>query len=119
MATTAPIESGIVLKQGDTFYYSFPVTDDDANPVTGLEGNFKSQVYDRAGSGRTKYGDLTITESETVSGTYELRSGVTDGVQDTQEWPVSKPVFDIQYTEGTIVKSTSTLKFEIVGDVTV
>lgn len=112
------IISDIILKQGDTFLYSFPATEDDGTPATGIASRFKSEVYNRSGSGKTKYGTLSITEDNAVAGTYILRSGTTNGIQDTQEWAEGKAVFDIQYSEDNIVRSTYTIQFEIVGDVT-
>lgn len=120
MATTKPgvIVSDIILKQGDTFLYSFPATEDDGSAATGIAARFKSEVYNRSGSGKTKYGTLSVTEDSTTAGTYILQSGTTDGVQDTQDWPEGKAVFDIQYSEDNIVRSTYTIQFEIIGDVT-
>lgn len=112
------ILSDIILKQGDTFLYSFPATQDDGSAANGIASRFKSEVYNKPGTGKTKYGTLSITEDSSTPGTYILRSGVTTGVQDTQTWPEGKAVFDIQYTEDGIVRSTYTIQFEIVGDVT-
>lgn len=111
------VTSEIVLKQGDTFSVSFEFTDSEGSAVTGAASKFKSQVRKKANG--TLYGELSITEDSETGGTYIVRSGVTDDVQDTQAWPVGSAVFDIQYTDDDIVTSTYTISFEIVGDVTV
>jgi hypothetical protein len=119
MATVPGVTiSDILLKQGDTFLYSFEVTDANGDPLTGIANRFKSQVKSRAGSKGTIYSSLTVTEDSATPGTYVLKSGVTDGVQDTQSWTEGTAVFDIQYTDGDVVRSTYTIQFTISGDVT-
>lgn len=119
MATTPGLTvSDIILKQGDTFLYSYPVTDSNGAPVTGIASKFKSQVKSRPGTRGELYGNLTVTEDTETAGTYILKSGVTDGVQDTQIWKEGTAVFDIQYTDAGVVRSTYTIQFTIVGDVT-
>ena len=117
MATAGIIESDIILKQGDTFAQSFTFTDNNGEPVTGVSGNFKSQVRNKPNG--TLYGELSIREDTDTPGTYIIQSGVTLGVQDTQTWKDGPAYFDIQYSVDDIVSSTYTVKFTIVGDLTV
>lgn len=117
MATSGLVESGIILKQGDTFSLSFTFTDDGGSPVTGAASKFKSQV--RSKPNGVLYGELSVREDSNRAGTYILQSGITDGVQDTQTWKEGTAYFDIQYTDEDIVTSTYTTKFTVVGDITV
>lgn len=117
MATPGLVESGIILKQGDTFSLSFEFTDDDGSPVTGAASKFKSQVRNKPKG--VLYGELSVIEDSNKAGTYIIQSGITDGVQDTQTWKAGTAYFDIQYTDEDIVTSTHSIKFTVVGDITV
>lgn len=116
MMATNPgvIESDIILVKGDTFLKSITATDTNGDPVSGLASSFKSQVFDKEDG--TVYGSLSISESDTIPGTYIFKSGSTNGVQDTLSWKAGSAMFDIQYTASGVVRSTYKVKFKIVGD---
>lgn len=97
------------MKQGDTFSYYANVKDANGNPVIDGVLKIKSQIYNDKD---IKLADFVITTTEVV-GQYLFR------VLDTTTFPSNSVVFtDIQYTDGDVIVSSSTMTIQVIKDVT-
>ena|SRR6185369_17030581 len=100
----------VELKRGDTFTTTCTYLDSDGDPAdyVGLGITIESQVRDSKG---VLIGDLTVTPGG-GTGEFLLES------DSTQNWPVGKLFWDIQFTQGSHVFSTVTAALNVSSDVT-
>ncbi|NMB42825.1 MAG: hypothetical protein GX995_01670 [Clostridiales bacterium] len=98
----------LTIKRGDTFAFYANITDETGAALVTDTTNLKSQVRD------TKYNlisELVIAPTETP-GRYLFTSAETDS------WPTTKLLMDIQINKGGQISSSQTVEISVIKDVT-
>lgn len=101
----------VSLKRGDTFIPACTYLDANGAPAdyVGLGITIKSQVRQPNGA---LVATLTVTPG-VGTGEFTLESG------STQNWPIGRLLFDIQFSQGGHIFSTQTAALDVADDVTV
>lgn len=100
----------ITVKKGDTLAFIVKRMDKDGNPLAGDAAKLRSQLRS---SKDVLIAEMVITETETP-GSYLFQVSATK----TATMDVGNYVFDIQYKDGDLVKSSETFQVRIEKDVT-
>ena len=100
----------ITIKKGDTLAFIVRRRDKDNNPLTGDANKLYSQLRNNKD---ILVADMVITETD-VPGDYlfQISSEITKG------FDVGQYVFDIEYRDGNLVKSSETFQVNVIKDVT-
>lgn len=99
------------IKRGDTFALNAALSDN-KTPIVGAADTLRCQVRKGPTSKDELVAELVITERSDLPGTYVI---ALDG--STRDWP-KKVFFDIEYNNGTAIRSTETLIVMLEEDVT-
>ena len=100
----------ITFKKGDTLAFIVKRSDKEGNPLTGDAAKLRSQLRNNKD---VLIAEMTITETE-VPGSYLFQVDATK----TATMDVGTYVFDIQYKDGNLVKSSETFQVRVEKDVT-
>jgi len=101
-------------KRGDTLIWECEYTDDAGVPVNLTTYEIKCQARSAEGVELFNVGTATtgITVTNTLAGTFRVQVDATD------TFNLGRYDVDIQYTIGTLIKSSETFSLEIVKDIT-
>jgi len=98
------------FKQGDTYFVTCSVTDDEGTPINLSGFTIRSQIRQPTGE---LIAELDVDITDAAQGDFVMSD------DDTQEWPVGCQFQDIEYTDsGETVVSTQTFKIDIQQDIT-
>lgn len=99
------------FKRGDTFSFTATIADTaTAVPLTGAAASLS--CHGRHYMTGALIDDLTVTETD-VAGTYLFTAGDTGG------WiPGTRVLFDVEYTDGSVIASTETFYVDVEADIT-
>lgn len=100
----------ITVKKGDTLAFIVKRTDKDGTPLTGDAAKLRSQLRNNKD---VLIAEMNITETE-VLGSYLFQVSAAE----TALWDTGTYVFDIQYKDGDLVKSSETFQVKVEKDVT-
>ena len=100
----------LTIKKGDTLAFIVKRSDKDGNPLTGDAAKLRSQLRNNKD---VLIAEMVITETE-ILGSYLFQVDATK----TATMDVGTYVFDIQYKNGDLVKSSETFEVRVEKDVT-